>query len=168
MINYLIGAAFIAVHLLAKVKEDRLQHQRLLDRIERQVNLYGHLFSSLLCSRHMYVEFARLEGFSYPEDFMSFVDAIDSRPDSGIAKRYRTLMTDVLGPIQLEILELISCNESLIQADEDDGLYDLLLDYRLMASSYRLIFSRWRTGDFSIHFSHWRSEKANVHTRDQI
>ena len=106
----------------------------------------------------MYVEFARLEGFSYPEDFMAFVDAIDSRPDSGIAKRYRTMMTDVLGPIQLEVLELVSNNESLLQADDDDSLYELLLDYMLMASSYRLIFARWKAGDFSMHFSHRRFE----------
>lgn len=103
---------------------------------------------------------------------MAFVDAIDSRPDSGIAKRYRTLMTDVLGPIQLEVLELISNNESLIQIDEDDGLHELLLDYMLMASSYRLIFARWKAGDFTMHFSHRRSENrpsdifyASYHSR---
>lgn len=65
-------------------------------------------------------------------------------------------MTDVLGPIQLQIIELIADNESLLQSEDDDSLYHQLLEYLLMASSYKVIFARWKLSDYSMHFSHRR------------
>lgn len=46
------------LQILSNRHANRILH---LERIERQADLYGSLFSKLLCSRHMYIEFARLE-----------------------------------------------------------------------------------------------------------
>jgi hypothetical protein len=160
----LITLGFAIFQFLTHKRDSQNEIFIKLERIDRQVNLFGSLFGKLMCSRHIFIEFARLEGYAYPEDFMSLVDAIESKPESSISKRYRSLMSDVLGPIQLEILELIEKNESLFNSDESEGMLDLLLDYMLMASSYKVIFARWRLGDYSIHFSHRRFPPELIET----
>ena len=119
--------------------------------LEEQVNLYGRLWGRMLISRQMFVDFSAMEGFQYPEDFVLLVEAIDLDHNSYLAVRYRTLMKEVLGPIQHECLEMIM-NKKWLFAIEGD-LSDYLLEYMLMSSSYKIIFSRWDTGDYSIHFS---------------
>ena len=119
--------------------------------LEEQVNLYGRLWGRMLISRQMFVDFSAMEGFQYPEDFVLLVEAIDLDHNSYLAVRYRTLMKEVLGPIQHECLEMIMNKKWLFAVDGD--LSDYLLEYMLMSSSYKIIFSRWDTGDYSIHFS---------------
>jgi hypothetical protein len=146
----ILGIPAIIIHIIG------FNHHRNMEklaRLDKQINFLGSLHSRLICSRHMFVEFARLEGFQYPHDFLLFVDAIESKPNSTISRRYRNMMMDVLGPMQLEILDLIADNESLTQPDEEGEIVELLMEYTLFASTYKLIFTRWKQNDFSIHFS---------------
>lgn len=78
---------------------------------------------------------------------------IETQSNSSLARKYRSFMTDVLGPLQLDVLDLIAKNEAYLQNNEFDHLFDLLVDYVLMASSYKLIFARWKMNDFTIQFS---------------
>lgn len=84
---------------------------------------------------------------------------VNNNPISPIAKRYRCLMADVIGPAQSEVLELIMCNGAVFQSFENDDLSALLTDYLLMASSYKILFARWKIADYSVHFSHRRYNK---------
>ena len=102
----------------------------------------------------LYAHAHLLEGFQYPEDFVLLVESIDADQDSQLAIRYRTLMKEVLGPIQHECLQLIMDKKWLFVADGD--LSDFLLEYMLFSSSYKIIFSRWDTHDYSINFSQRR------------
>ena len=122
--------------------------------LEEQANLYGRLWGRMLISRQMFVDLSTIEGFQYTEDFVLLVESIDADQDSQLAIRYRTLMKEVLGPIQHECLQLIMDKKWLFVADGD--LSDFLLEYMLFSSSYKIIFSRWETGDYSINFSQRR------------
>jgi hypothetical protein len=64
------------------------------------------------------------------------------------------MMKDVLGPIQLECLDLIMNKKWLFKTD--GAMADLLLEYMLMASSYKIIFLRWENGDYNVQFSRRR------------
>lgn len=143
---------FAGVQTLRQMQDIKVANRTTtIAQLERQANLFGLLWSRMLISRQMFVDFSAMEGFQYPEDFVLLVEAIDLDHDSPLAIRYRTLMKEVLGPIQHECLELIM-NQKLLFA-VDGELSDFLLEYMLMSSSYKIIFSRWDTGDFSIHFS---------------
>jgi hypothetical protein len=125
--------------------------QQILPKISAQADLYGRLWGRMLISRQMFIDFASMEGFQYPEDFILLVDAIDSERESPLAIRYRTLMKEVMGPIQQECLDIITNNFYLFTSEGE--LSEFLLEYMLMASSYKIIFSRWDTGNFDVHFS---------------
>ena len=125
-------------------------HQ-VIENLEERADLYGRLWGRMLISRQMFIDFAALEGFQYPEDFVLLVEAIDNDRESHLALRYRSIMREVLGPIQNECLEMIMNKKWLFRSDDD--LSEFLLEYMLMASSYKVLFSRWETGDYSVHFS---------------
>ena len=128
-----------------------INEDSIINRLEAQADLYGRLWGRMLISRQMFMDFATMEGFQYPDDFVLLVDAIDGDCESPLAVRYRTVMKDLLGPIQHDCLELIMNKKWMFQSEGE--LSESLLDYMLMASSYKIIFSRWSTGDHSLHFS---------------
>ena len=151
-LSVVIVASLQALQHFQHVKlENRTKQISLL---EEQANLYGRLWGRMLISRQMFVDFSIIEGFQYPEDFVLLVESIDADQDSQLAIRYRTLMKEVLGPIQHECLQLIMDKKWLFVADGD--LSDFLLEYMLFSSSYKIIFSRWDTHDYSINFSQRR------------
>lgn len=151
-ISVIVFASLQALQHLQHVKlENRTKHISLL---EEQANLYGRLWGRMLISRQMFVDFSIIEGYQYPEDFVLLVESIDADHESQLAIRYRTLMKEVLGPIQNECLQLIMDKKWLFVADVD--LSEFLLEYMLFSSSYKIIFSRWDTGDYSINFSQRR------------
>jgi hypothetical protein len=122
-----------------------------LPKLEQQADLYGRLWSRMLVSRQIFIDFAALEGYQYPDEFVLLVEAIDGDRDGPLAVRYRKLMNEVLGPIQHECLELIMNKKWLVAADGD--MPEFLLEYMTMSASYKIIFSRWDSGDFTVHFS---------------
>ena len=143
---------FAGLQTFRQIQDIKLSNRTaVIAQLEGQANLYGRLWGRMLISRQMFVDFSAMEGFQYPEDFVLLVEAIDLDHNSPLAIRYRTLMKEVLGPIQHECLELIM-NQKLLFAI-DGELSEFLLEYMLMSSSYKIIFSRWDTGDYSIHFS---------------
>jgi hypothetical protein len=151
-ISVIVFASLQALQHLQHIKlENRTKQISLL---EEQANLYGRLWGRMLISRQMFVDFSLIEGFQYPEDFVLLVESIDADHESQLAIRYRTLMKEVLGPIQHECLQLIMDKKWLFAADVD--LSEFLLEYMLFSSSYKIIFSRWDTGDYSINFSQRR------------
>lgn len=151
-ISLIVFVGLQAVHHIQQVRLDNRNKQ--ISRLEQQADLYGRLWGRMLISRQMFIDFTAMEGFQYPEDFVLLVEAIDADPGSPLAVRYRSLMKEVLGPIQHECLELIMDKRCLFAADGE--LSDFLVEYMLMSSGYKIIFSRWDTGDYSIHFSQRR------------
>ena len=152
----LASAIFIAglqvLHILQYGKSQN--RDKAISQLEEQANIYGRLWGRMLISRQMFMDFSSMEGFQYPEDFVLLVEAIDADHSSPLAVRYRTLMKEVLGPIQHECLELIMDKRAMLATNAE--LSDLLLEYMLMSSCYKIIFSRWDTGDYTIHFSQRR------------
>lgn len=145
-------AVFAGMQAFRQFQDINMSNRRAaIAQLEEHANLCGRLWGRMLISRQMFVDFSAMEGFQYPEDFVLLVEAIDLDHNSDLAVRYRTLMRDVLGPIQHECLELIMNKKWLFTTEGE--LSDFLLEYMLMSSSYKIIFSRWDTGDFSIHFS---------------
>ena len=137
---------------LRRVHDTRHQiAMHVLPTVEQQADLYGRLWSRMLISRQIFIDFAAMEGYDYPDEFVLLVEAIDGDRDGPLAVRYRKLMNEVLGPIQNECLELIMNKKWLVAADGD--MPEFLLEYMLMASSYKIIFSRWDSGDYHVHFS---------------
>lgn len=136
-----------------RLNEHRIQTtmQQILPKIEAQADLYGRLWGRMLISRQMFIDFASMEGFQYPDEFLLLVEEIDRERESPLAIRYRTLMKEVMGPIQQECLDLIMNKKWLFTSEGE--LSEFLLEYMLMASSYKIIFSRWDTGNFDVHFS---------------
>lgn len=152
----LASAIFIAglqvLHIFQYGKSQN--RDKAISQLEEQANIYGRLWGRMLISRQMFMDFSSMEGFQYPEDFVLLVEAIDADHSSPLAVRYRTLMKEVLGPIQHECLELIMDKRAMLATNAE--LSDLLLEYMLMSSCYKIIFSRWDTGDYTIHFSQRR------------
>lgn len=143
---------FAALQAFKQIQDVKRANRAIfLQQLEDQANFYGRLWSRMLISRQMFEDFSAMEGYKYPEDFVLLGEAINEDRQSDLAQRYRYLMKDVLGPIQQECLELIM-NKRLLFT-HNSRLAEYLLEYMLMASSYKVIFSRWNSGDFSIHFS---------------
>ena len=129
--------------------------------------IYYHerLWGRMLISRQMFIDFAAMEGFQYPEDFVLLVEAIDGDRESPLAVRYRKLMMDVMGPIQHECQELIMNKKWLFTSEGE--LSEYLLEYMLMVNSYKIIFSRWETGNYDVHFSSRRFPPELIETLQQ-
>jgi hypothetical protein len=146
---------FAALQAFKQIQDIKRANRAIeMGQLEDQANLYGRLWSRMLVSRQMFEDFSAMEGYKYPEDFVLLTETIDENRRSDLAQRYRYLMKDVLGPIQQECLELIM-NKRLLFT-HNNILAEYLLEYMLMASSYKVIFSRWDSGDFLIHFSSTR------------
>ena len=130
-------------------------------------HIYFHdrLWGRMLISRQMFIDFAAMEGFQYPEDFVLLVEAIDGDRESPLAVRYRKLMMDVMGPIQHECQELIMNKKWLFTSEGE--LSEYLLEYMLMVNSYKIIFSRWETGNYDVHFSSRRFPPELIETLQQ-
>lgn len=141
-----------AVHIVSDFhNKGRQERRELLHRIDRQLELYGGVWARLYTSNQMFVDFTRMEGFNYPEELSSFKEAVDSAPQSLTSKRYRVVMKDILGPLQQETIDMIANNFALMR--EGSGLVYLFLDYLAFVNSYKVLFSRWDSGDYSAHFS---------------
>ena len=64
------------------------------------------------------------------------------------------MMREVLGPIQAECLDTIINNYSLLTISSHSAvLSEQLSEYVLLAAGYRVIYSRWDSGDVGINFS---------------
>ena len=127
--------------------------------------LNDRLWGRMLISRQMFIDFAAMEGFQYPEDFVLLVEAIDGDRESPLAVRYRKLMMDVMGPIQHECQELIMNKKWLFTSEGE--LSEYLIEYMLMVNSYKIIFSRWETGNYDVHFSSRRFPPELIETLQQ-
>lgn len=133
-----------------------------LDQLESRVKIFGELYLSLLLSRQIYMDFTSIEGYEYPKDFDEMVRDIEDEPLSQTAIRYRALMGAVLGPIQMQIIDLISSNLIIFECNQQ--LKKAVLSYVYMASSYKMIFSRWEQRNFNIHFSSRRFPEDLIET----
>lgn len=145
--------SIFAVAQLAKYfnEKGRIDRIETVARLDRQLELYGGLWARLYTSRQIFIDFVQMEGFHYPEELSIFKEAIDTQPNSAVAKRYRTIMQNILGPNQIETIDMAISSFSLLR----DGkcLPELLLEYFAMVNNYKIIISRWESNDFSLHFS---------------
>lgn len=107
-------------------------------RIDRELEYLNSVLIWVLSSRQIFVDFCSMEGYTYPEEFPVLVEAIDAEPFSPLAIRYRSVMKEILIPMQNLVVEkIVSKNYLLNDDDKDESLSRLVSDFVELASNYR-------------------------------
>jgi hypothetical protein len=134
----------------APVRADPVE---VLARLDKQILFYHSLYLQLSCGKQFFSEFLSVEGFNYPDEWSEFVQVVDDEPTSRLAQRYRLFMQSGLGRIQDQVLENIYRNSYLIEMEDDAVFDDLVNKYTKLSNSYKVLFYRWQTEEYSINFS---------------